>query len=155
MQTSVLPHLLSGLLETAIEDSRSLSRKVYHPHFSEWHSMNPQGKCEICLGGSILAGTCGYEPDHQVIAQRLDFELQRKIDALNSMRTGNWSYAFEIINHHPPGQELLDELHALPVPAYAEFVGWRQFIAHLKSLEAIVPRLREIENKFPLDASLH
>ena len=155
MRTSNLPERLSDLLETAIEDARSLSRKVYHPHFHEWHSMNPQGKCEICLGGSILAGTYGFDPDHEVISQRLDLEQQRKIDALNSIRTGGWSYAYEIVNRHPPGQELLDELHALPVPAHPEFVGWRQFNSHIKSLEAIVPRLRKIENKFPLDASLH
>ena len=148
MKKSLLPNSVSGLLETAIEDARSLDRKAYLPHYGEWHSMNDQGRCEICLAGSVLAGTLDYEPGHQVLTYNLELEVQTKIDALNSMRTGDWSSAFEVMHRHPPSQLLLDQLHALPVPAHSEFVGWRNFSAHIRSLERIVPRLRRIETAF-------
>ena len=113
------------------------------------HSPTKKGKCEICLAGTILAVTYGINRDQVVIHECLGSELRPLAEALNLVRTGNWNLAFEIINFQPNTQELLDELHALPVPAHPHFYGWREFNHHLKSIEAALPRLRAIEEKFP------
>ena len=140
-----LPNTMSELLESAIRDARSLSRHVYKPHYGEWHCVNVQGKCEVCLGGSIIAGSLAYAPRQEVRTDMLTLDSQRKVEALNSMRTGNWVYAYELIHRTPPSEALTDQLHRVPAPAKTDFVGWREFDLHLKSLEKIVPQLRAIE----------
>jgi len=153
MLDTVLPDTVSGLLKVAIADARSLPRRTYLPYYGDWHCKT-KGRCRVCLAGSVLASTAGLDPDYEVSLDRLAHNLLLKVESLDAMRTGNWSHAFELIYRHPPAQDLLDELHALPTPAHSNFAGWRQFDLHLKSLEALVPKLRAIEDSHHLVASL-
>ena len=136
---------LYGLLETSVADSRKLNRRTYRPHYYEWHSMNDHGQCEICLGGSLIAGTLRFSPHTDLMPWMLPFAARNKLEALDAMRSGDWVNAYRILYQHEPPIRTYARLSCLPHPSHADFIGWRQFNAHLKSLQRIIPKLRKIE----------
>ena len=145
MNKSTLPRTLHGLLAAAISDARNLCRSDYFPNYAYWHRPNDDGRCEICLAGSLIAGSLQYNRNYKVIVHMLDEELYAKVDALNSMRIGDFVKAYSALYHRKPSPRTQDRLQLLPVPASPKFMGWHQYDAHLISLDAIVPLLRAIE----------
>ena len=136
---------LHDLLGTSVADSRKLRRRTYRPHYYEWHSMNDHGQCEICLGGSLIAGTLQFSPQTDLAPWMLPSATERKIVALDAMRSGDWVIAYRILYRREPPIRTHARLSCLPLPTHADFIGWRQFNSHLKSLEKIIPELRKIE----------
>ena len=63
------------------------------------------------------------------------------------MRSGDWSRAFYIVYGVNPGARISQKLYTLRKPAHVEFNGWDEFHAHLDSLEALLPTLREIDSR--------
>ena len=149
MKNLTLPDTMHELLAVAITDAKAISRRVYKPHFGYWHCPIDNGKCLVCLAGSIIARSLNSPAKANIRPSFLSTDVQRKMDALNAMRHGNWLHAYDLIYNSAPDRSTLDALLSLPAPAQCDFIGWRQFNAHLKSLQRILPKLRAVENNFP------
>ena len=137
---------LSELLATAIADARRLDRNQYQPRYRNWHFPNSQGFCEICLGGSFVAGSLGCSPAKEASPWDFPRKTHAKIEALNAMRSGAWIEAYRLFYQRNPTEVVAFRLVRLPVPARPHFLGWEEFDVHLKSLESLIPKLREIES---------
>ncbi len=146
MTPQPLPDTLHELLWTAIDDARGLDRRKYRPCSDEWHCPDEDGRCEICLAGSILAATLDCSPKKNFAPWEFPPETHNKLEALEAMRTGSWLEAYRLVYQRRPPVEIEARLCCLPAPGWAAFVGWRAFNSHLKSLEAILPQLRGIES---------
>ena len=146
MNDQTLPDTIYGLLAVAIADAKAISRRIYLPHFGYWHRPLDNGKCQVCLAGSVLARSLGFPTTSIVSTSILSSELQRKMDAINAMRHGNWLFAYDLIYSSRPDPATLNTLLSLPTPAQCDFIGWRQFNAHLKSMQRILPRLRALDD---------
>ena len=140
-----LPRSMSGLIEIAIADARSLDRSLYHPKSRQWHSKPLDGPCEICLAGSVIAGTYKSPANSQRFPWFFGIETEIRLNAIDSMRCGQWSQAFFIIYGFRSSASISNRLNALPKPAPIDFDGWSEFHDHLASLEALLPSLREID----------
>ena len=145
MKNITLPKTLNGLLAVAVSDAKSLNRKLYIPHFAYWHRPRIGHRCEVCLAGSLIASSLECNRNDNVLVHRLDETLKVKVEALNAMRRGDFTNAYRILYNRRPSPRTHTQLDEVPVPAHPEFVGWQPFNAHLRSLDAIIPRLREIE----------
>lgn len=154
MRKSTLPDTLHELLSTAIDDASALSRRLYSPHFCFWHRPQTDNRCQLCLGGAILARRLGFHHRSRMSFNVLPSRQQDKLESLNAMRRGNWSYAYELLYRRRPSPATAISLIALPRPDRDDFIGWRQFKAHLRSMRRILPKLREIESLDTAGAAL-
>jgi len=142
-----LPDTMACLLETAIDDARRLDRSIYVPHHDQWHQATNNNTCEVCLAGSMVAGTFEIPPSETVTSDSFDHRTENLLNALDDMRYGYWISAFCKVYDQEPTETLRDELKRIPVPDHGSFVRWDGFDSFLASLELIVPRLREIDQK--------
>ena len=150
MQPKSLPDTLHSLLQCAVNDARGLNRRCYKPRYDEWHSPDlADGRCEVCLAGSCLAGTIGHSSKDCITPFEFPANTRRKLEALEAMRTGSWIEAYRLVHQQRPPIETEARLSCLPAPAWSSFTNWRAFNSHLKSLEAILPMLRSIEARDP------
>ena len=143
-----LPATMAGLLETAICDSRKLNKLFYYPHFEEWHqghSHTLSSFCEVCLAGSVIARTLQVSAEDSISPSSFDKRTHHLLLALDDMRNGDWLYAFLRIYSQMPSDALEEKLQHIPIPDCIEFSGWKQFEAHLASLETLLPELRQID----------
>ncbi len=141
-----LPDNMSDLLATAIADARRLDPETYHPDSDQWHTAVHQWKCEVCLAGSLIAGTLQVSPKHTVFPGMFSDDTEHKLDALDCTRLGAWTLAYHKFYGHEPSFSTAEKLTLLPQPTDRNFTGWAAFRAHLDSMEAIVDQLREIEH---------
>ena len=152
--TTPPPAKLSDLLELAIADARKLDRRRYTPMWMTWHRPRPtDGKCMVCLAGSVIAGTLGCaaemsidiatresaDPESETIS---DPAWSRALWALDSAREGDWTAAFRALHHGYPDDDMYDALRAVPAPACSEFNDWDKLDAHLESLAERAEQLR-------------
>ena len=145
MNPEPLPETLYGLLETAIPGSKKLNRRQYRPHYGKWHTVGDDGPCEICLTGSVMAVTFACSPDDDLQPCMFPSSIRWKLEALYWMSRGHWVHAYGLVHLVEPCLLTETRLSRLPVPAHSRFIGWRQFNAHLRSLERNIPKLRRIE----------
>ena len=142
-----LPNTLSGLIEVAIQDARGLDRKRYLPDGGSWHEPVDL-ECQICLAGVVMAGSLRANPAESKTPGLFTRPLARKLRALEQVRQGNWLDAwcgFYEVSLIRVESILEGQLNSLPIPEESEFDGWRALDSHLASLQAILPKLREIE----------
>ena len=140
-----LPSTMAGLLETAIEDARTLDRKTYVPHHGQWHCADHSHACEVCLAGSLIAGTLGIGATCTVSANSFSPRAKRLLFALDDMRIGHWTGAFRHVYYRYAGASLRQALKDIPSPNPHYFTGWPGFQRHLDSLEQLLPQLRRID----------
>ena len=145
MNNTTLPNTLNGLLAVAVNDARSINHRHYVPHFGYWHEPEVDGRCGVCLAGCVIARTLHYNRDHEVFINSFASPIRTKIEALDKMRIGSFSKAYRTLYGHKPSSSIRERLDALPAPAHPFFFGWRQFNSHLRSLELIIPMVRDIE----------
>lgn len=145
MQHQTLPETLYGLLETAIPGSKKLNRRQYRPHYKKWHTVSDDGLCEINLAGIVMAVTFGCSADDNLQPCRFPSSIRWKLEALYFMSCGDWVHAYGLVHLVVPCLLTEARLSRLPVPAHSQFIGWRQFNAHLRSLERFIPKLLKIE----------
>ena len=141
----LLPDSLADLLSLAVDDARSLDSTVYLPDAQRWHTPTDAGPCHVCLAGSVLACAFRDTPDLDLMPAMFSLHTYRKLHAIDHMRCGNWLDAYESLHDRSVPDETAMLLVYLPQPDSGNFHNWHHFNDHLASLEAIVPRLREIE----------
>ena len=150
------PKTLSGAIELAIADARSLDRTDYCPSAGRWHEPMTSS-CRFCLAGAVIAGTLSFDRHHLVepsmmpLLKSVEANKWRQILlALDNVRGGSWGNAWARMYAKSDGvtDPVPFELKDLPVPENTYFSGWPEFEQHLESLEEVLPALREIEEKY-------
>ena len=144
MREISLPETLHETLSLAVDDAAKLDRKLYQPRYFYWHSQYLD-QCLICLAGCIVAMTLNSDHTEDIQPCSFGFETDRKLQAVNACRTGDWNYAFHIFHRHYPSLESQARLESLPLPSNITFNSWESFESHLRSIKSILPLLREIE----------
>ena len=141
----LLPDILYELLGVAINDARQFDRDRYFPISYWWHRPNDEGHCQVCLAGSLIAGTLEATPDQSFTPDHFDSNVRGNLESLNYMRQGHWLFAFYEFYRHWPRTCVENRLRKLPQPNNANFRCWNTFHSHLDFLESTLPELREIE----------
>ena len=148
MSTPSLPDTLSDTLTLAISDARTLDRTLYLPHYRFWHGYESSkvDQCLVCLAGSIISKS--FKTSHNIITTPNNYpdEINLKLCAINACRSGDFKLAFCLFHNCELPADLQIRFINLPKPVHVIFIGWKEFTAHLNSLEAIIPALREVEN---------
>ena len=141
------PDTMADFLEATIADARGLNRKRYRPEAELWHSPAFNGECRVCLAGCFIAAKLRPAINTDIDIADVSSAVANKLKALDFMRTGNWSVAFKFFYSVLPDSDTERQLNELPIPADPYFATWIEFDLHLRSLDAIVPRLRGIEQQ--------
>ena len=144
-ESASLPDTMACLLQTAIDNARTLNRKLYTPHFSKWHQPYFEGCCFVCLAGSFIAGTLEVEPSDRATSRTFNHRTSDLLDAIDDMRRGCWNDAFHRVYRQAAPNELSTRLNEIPKPEHSKFMGWNQFDEHLSSLQKIIPHLEKID----------
>ena len=121
-ETETLPSSLSGLLQAAITDARSLDQS-----------------------SSLIACRLRNPPTRSVDPDQFSDDTEYKLRAVDSMRRGEWHDAFSYVYDLQPDEELAACLDALPKPRQTDFYDWPDFERYLMSLEQIIPSIVEID----------
>lgn len=67
-KTPTLPDKPSELIRVALADLRKVERsEKYKVDMGNWHGPGRDGRCHVCLAGSVMAKTLKYNPDDPVI----------------------------------------------------------------------------------------
>ena len=140
-----LPDSMAEVLIATIGDARSLDPNTYRPRSKEWHTATEEGPCEICLAGSLIAGTFNVSPNRTMFPYMFTADTERKLEALDYMRLGKWALAYKTFYGRRPAPPIEERLTFLPLPHNSSFNGWQEFQSHLDSLESIIPDLQVIE----------
>lgn len=140
-----LPSTMAGLLKVAIDEARNLDHATYFPNFKDWHNPHNNSFCEICLAGCIIAGQFNASPNDNYTSSSFDVHTENLLHAIDLMRNGQWRQAFCLIHGFTAPLHLDDYLHEIPAISHSNFYGWEQFIAHLASLEKLIPILSNID----------
>ena len=153
--TTSLPDTLADTLSLALKDARSLDHSTYLPHCLCWHgfSTDHPGRCVICLAGSIISQSFNVHHHAVTTPGFYPVSIERKLRAVNLVRTGNYYEALTLFHTNPVAENLHPRLAALPIPAKGSFIGWIEFEAHLDSIEELLPVLRTIERDMLADTS--
>lgn len=148
MKSHSLPSTLHETLPIAIDDARALDRDAYLPHGLFWHGYNTEhpDRCLVCLAGSIITRTFNVEPATVASPGNFSDQTERKLRAINHCRVDDYSFAFAMFHNVSTPSETVSLYNCLPPPDLRDFIGWKQFEAHLKSLEKLLPSLRKIED---------
>lgn len=156
-QDSSLPHVatanrssprfysMSELLEVAIADARSLDARLYAPNYVVLHEAHAHTQCQVCLAGSLVAGTLSATPDQTFSPSDFPDDTANHLESLNEMRRGQWVFAYHRFYDRWPHSRIEDRLRKLPKPSNPDFDDWPAFHCHLDSLESSLPELRSIE----------
>ncbi len=143
----MLADTMAGLLVAAVIDARSLDRAKYTPNSEVWHDAHSNETCEVCLTGSVIAGTLELPSELNIAPFMFTEPSMDKLQAINCMRIGEWNCAFTRVHGYSPPLAIRKRLFELGIPRHCDYYGWLQLDAHLKTLEEIIPQLREIEQQ--------
>lgn len=97
MKTATLPDKPSELIRVALADLRKVEAmpSVYRVDMNDWHVPHPDGVCEVCLAGAVMAQTFGAPPECRTMPRDCGLEVREKLDALDSFRSGDVYYGIE------------------------------------------------------------
>lgn len=122
-----LPNKPSKLLMLAMTDLEKVEADPrYKVNMSKWHE--PNGKCSVCLAGSVIAKTLKVNPGNYITpyGQTLkdtevvfSYETDKALLALNSLRRGDILLALSRLGHWRP------DTHTLPPRLDEPWVGER------------------------------
>jgi hypothetical protein len=95
-----LPDKPSELLMVAMIDLEAIQNSPqYRLNMGEWHTPTPDGFCEVCFGGSVMAKSLNFGPGvnaHPLLTN--DAILDRKLRALDAFRCGDLNLAFSYLH---------------------------------------------------------
>lgn len=102
---------LSELLEIAIDDLKKCERSDdYEINMAVWYKTN--GKCSVCMAGSVLAQTMGLGPSRKDF--EAEFHSQKNIiNAIDDLRIGNILGAYQTLHGNITKGENTAELHRI------------------------------------------
>lgn len=97
-----LPDKPSALIRLALKDLEKCERsRKYKIDMDYWYK--PNGKCKVCLAGSVMAQTMQIKSKVEIEPCFLDDDSDRlKLEALNNFRVGYPRYALEDMGIRSP-----------------------------------------------------
>ena len=114
--SSKLPDKLSDYIELAVEDAKKCEAdNRYDLYMNRWHDPgyhNPDDKCLVCLGGSVMAQTLEAPIDEDVRPGHYERAIRNKLYALDCVRLGNLHSAalmFKYCDYNEPTRLKLGE----------------------------------------------
>lgn len=85
--TKLLP---SELLRLAVADVRKCLRSPrYRVDMTDWHSPAPDGVCEVCIAGAVMAQELDGKPDEALMPDFFGKIVGRRLSGLNKLREGD------------------------------------------------------------------
>ena len=164
----MLPDTLHGLLSAAVDDMRSLDRERYVPRWDEWHQPTSDC-CQVCLAGSVLAGTLGVPDDVELHIDSFDCMFRDatheyrivggkeghdvhidenrlvadRLMALEYLRNGMVSDAYRVLYKSDMPHHLPFRDGAFEYTRNNEFVGWEKCDLFLSDLDTLHAALLE------------
>lgn len=96
-----LPDKPSKLLMMALADLEKVEADPrYEVDMNTWHE--PNGKCRVCLAGSVMACTLGAPIDECLFYDSINDDATPKLYALNMLRCGRVLSALEMLGFGTP-----------------------------------------------------
>ena len=97
-----LPDRPSALIRVALEDLARIEKTPgYVVNMRRWHEPLGDGHCAVCFAGGVMATRLGLQPDEDfrtTLGKTMILDpVMRKIFALNNLRVGDTSTAFECL----------------------------------------------------------
>jgi hypothetical protein len=117
-----LPNKLSALLRIAVADAKAVEKdKRYRLDMMAWHT--PAGaKCSVCMAGATMAKTLTVDIRKDVDPSSLSASTNRRLRAIDYMRTGYFSLAADQIGvkreRWSVSDHALDRAHRLVQAAF-------------------------------------
>jgi hypothetical protein len=85
----ILPDKLSDLLDLAVNDALKVSKlKKFKLNMGDWLETYDDGNCNVCLAGSVMAGTLKVRTNNAYPSQ-FGLSVSNKLDFLNTIRIGS------------------------------------------------------------------
>lgn len=85
-----LPDTLPELIEIAVEDAKKVGKdKRYKLAMWDWHRPGDDGKCNVCLAGSVIAMRDGVKPTEDITPHYFPLGDDLKLQAIDRARTGS------------------------------------------------------------------
>ena len=98
-----LPNKPSALILLALKDLRETERlKKYVVDMGIWHEPIDEGKCLVCLAGSVMCRTLKASPDRHLDPEDFGSKNSVKLRALDHLRSGQISQALDSLGLDPP-----------------------------------------------------
>ena len=133
----MLPDRPSELLQLALNDLRTCEADPrYRIEMAVWHVMRG-GTCYICLAGAVIANSLPEKYQEFVTPSSFDYEVEKKLRALNLFRVGYIGDAYFILKRKQP--EKLPSF--VPVADYD--VNPSQFYTDMESLVKLLQEHEE------------
>ncbi len=89
MKAPKLPNKLSDLILVAVADLEDVEKdERYKVHMGDWHHPERDGKCFVCLAGSVMAKRLKAIPSAVLWPESFDKEIEKKLVALDDVRNG-------------------------------------------------------------------
>ena len=132
---------LPALMRVAVADAGRLDRSQYHASAFMWHRSRDNQPCNVCLAGSVMAGTLNQDNVETVYPCELPDNTSKAMYALNDMRRGLYKEAFEYLELEAP-----QGVDKIPVPSdkVKNFFGWARFDMLLDFMLDVADRLDDM-----------
>ncbi len=147
---------LSEFIFHVIAAIKGVTYDDYYPNAGTWHGPNdspPMHKCKACLAGLYAAAQAWVRKNQYIFAQPehggpnppLTYERRRILDAIDSIRCGQWQGAVECLQQlHDYRKMKVPITSCYPEkPLMEDFKGWDQLEAHIESLTQRAKELRK------------
>ena len=143
---SELPDKLSELIMVAVADAKKLDRSKYYPYFKTYHDKTgiaPDGLCEICDAGAVIAGTLNGDTGLTLAPSSfMSDDVARKLYALDAARDGDYDGALFTLEKHT--KDTSEAVRHVPVSPYSQYEGWEEFDKHLDIMKGVAKQLKEL-----------
>ena len=94
-----LAKTVGELINLALSDLKICeSKKDFEIDFNEWACIDEEGVCIVCLAGSVITQTLGFDPTeyHDLVVPK-DTDYENELEALNFLSRGLTDRAFEVL----------------------------------------------------------
>ena len=99
---ATLPQTALALAKVALEDFKKVAEdQDYEIDMMEWHRPEENGKCAVCLAGSVIAGTLQHPKDKGFLFSNLSGADRRALHWLNDLRFARSSLIGGSLFSHP------------------------------------------------------
>ena len=98
MSTATLPDKPSELIRVALADLRKVEAMpgTYVVDMENWH-LQKNGKCHVCLAGSVISQSMGANPAETIWDTDFDERLSDRLCALDWLRCGYVGNALDVL----------------------------------------------------------
>ena len=143
MMLDPLPNTLSELILVAVNDARKLDRNMYLPNALQYHRPWPNGACEICDAGAVMAGTLKIHRRVQLAPINFFGTIRYKLNALDDARGGQYVKALMELGFDLDAASVVS-IGRIKESPYYDYDTWETFDKHLNHMEGVAQQLEAL-----------